>query len=68
MRTILVILFLSLLLLAVGCAVETPYYGYGPYYDYPYYYGGPVYGYGYYYGPYYHRGFDHGGFGGGHHG
>jgi len=64
---ILVILLLSVLL-AAGCAVETPYYGYGPYYDYPYYYGGPVYGYGYYYGPYYHHDFDHHDFDGGRHG
>jgi len=63
MRT-LIILLLSLLL-AAGCAVETPYYGYGPYYDYPYYYyGGPVYG---YYGPYFYHDFGHHDFDGGHH-
>ncbi|MGA2109121.1 MAG: hypothetical protein ABSH25_15930 [Syntrophorhabdales bacterium] len=41
------IILLALLLLA-GCAVypASPYYAYGPYYDYPYY--GPAYG---YYGP-----------------
>ena len=51
---ILVILLLSLLLTA-GCAVETPYYGYGPYYG-PYY-EGPYYG---YYGSYFYHDFDRG--------